>query len=1157
MLPKVFRAPDAEAGSGGGVADQVFIVAEGDALQLPENFDPAGASFVRAGPDLMLTSADGNEIVVADFFMSETPPALIGGDGAKVSGDLAVRLAGPRAPGAVAGEAAPLEAIGRVTSLTGEVTVIRADGTRVTLHAGDSMFMGDILETGVDSGVGVLLADGTSLSMADEGRMVLDEMVYDPGTQEGSVSLSVLKGVFTIVSGEVSKTDPDAMQVHTPMATIGIRGTQIGIDLTGEHGLTVVMMEEADSFIGEVTVTNDGGVMTLNQAYYALTVDSFISPPAPAQIFAHDTLLNTFGVTFAFLPVSGTNANDYGLQASLAEGLANFDALSGEDAAAFETSAGGEQAADEADASVPADDGGEEIPPEEGLAEFEAEVEAEAEAEAEAPVPDEFVTDAGEAIAPDNVAFGEEIAPMPVMEDIAAAALGEIDVTAPPPPAEVPPAPVIDPVIIPEPENVAPVAEPGAVLTAEDNIFTGQLAASDLEGGTLLFDVAEGGEPINGAVAISSDGTFSYTPDSDFGGEDTFTYQVTDDAGNVSTATVSVTVTPVADLPVLAVAGATGSEDTGISLAIAADMPAGTSETISSITISGVPEGAWLSTGTDNGDGTWGLTSDQLSGLILTPPIDYSGTIALSVTAVSSDGGLVVQDLSATVTAVADVPVIAVADVTGAEDTGVSLTIAASMPGGTTEEVASVTISGVPDGATLSAGTDNGDGSWTLTPDQLSGLTLTPPTDYSGTIVLSVTALSSDGGTTSQDLSATVTAVADVPTLTVSDVVVELPPVPGVEIEGGKGDDVLVGGAGDDSIDGGKGDDILVGGAGDDIIDGGKGDDVIYGDQAEGDVVVDDDDDGKHDDDDKHDDDGKHGDHDHDDGGDSDVPVLLPITEVPLNVEAALTDVDGSEALSIQIEGVPDGAILSLGADNGDGVWTLTGEDLSNLDSLTMTLAEGTAADDFSLSVTATSTEASTGEFSTASGVIDVTFEGGSTGGGADILSGGQGDDTIYAGGGADILDGGQGDDALYGGAGDDQLEGGKGDDELYGGAGDDQLDGGQGDDLIDGGAGDDVLVGGKGEDTFVFRAGDGDDIILDFGQQDELRFEGPEFSADDFSLQTNGDESATITFGGDAGVSVTLNDFEYEGGGEGYSVVQDGDAVVVTFNSDDQGGCG
>ena len=408
---------------------------------------------------------------------------------------------------------------------------------------------------------------------------------------------------------------------------------------------------------------------------------------------------------------------------------------------------------------------------------------------------------------------------------------------------------------------------------------------------------------------------------------------------------------------------------------------------------------------------------------------------------------------------------------------------------------------------------------------------LTPPENYSGAMNLSVSATSTDGSTASQDFTAAVSPVADQPTLTVSDVVVELPIVPGEEIDGGKGDDVLYGGAGDD------------------VIEGGQGDDVIYGDgqdvASEGDEEErDDDDEGHGYGHEKHDDDKRGHGHDDDHGDDGQpVPeppaddagdVVLPLTVVPLDVNAALTDVDGSEALSIEIAGVPDGGVLSLGADNGDGTWTLTGEDLSNLDSLTMTIPEGTTADDFALTVAATSTEIETGDFATTSGVIDVTFAGGSDGG-ADVLSGGQGDDTLYGGVGDDVLDGGKGDDALYGGVGNDILEGGKGDD------------------ILEGGAGDDVLVGGKGEDSFVFRAGDGNDIILDIGEQDELRFEGPEFSAEDFSLQTNGDESATITFGDDADVSVTLSDFDYDPG-DGYTVTQEGDAVVVTFHDDDQG---
>src|SRR5262249_60467892 len=81
------------------------------------------------------------------------------------------------------------------------------------------------------------------------------------------------------------------------------------------------------------------------------------------------------------------------------------------------------------------------------------------------------------------------------------------------------------------------------------------------------------------------------------------------------------------------------------------------------------------------------------------------------------------------------------------------------------------TIAGVPAGASLSAGTDNGDGSWTLAPGQLAGLSITPPANYSGSFNLSVTATSVDGAssaTTSATLSAAVTCVADAPTLHVA-----------------------------------------------------------------------------------------------------------------------------------------------------------------------------------------------------------------------------------------------------------------------------------------------------------------------------------------------------------------------------------------------------
>jgi hypothetical protein len=82
--------------------------------------------------------------------------------------------------------------------------------------------------------------------------------------------------------------------------------------------------------------------------------------------------------------------------------------------------------------------------------------------------------------------------------------------------------------------------------------------------------------------------------------------------------------------------------------------------------------------------------------------------------------------------------------VTGFADTAISLNIHAALADTDGSETLSVHIGGVPQYATLSAGTHNDDGTWTLSKADLSGLTLTPATGFSGTINLDVTATATE-----------------------------------------------------------------------------------------------------------------------------------------------------------------------------------------------------------------------------------------------------------------------------------------------------------------------------------------------------------------------------------------------------------------------------
>lgn len=128
--------------------------------------------------------------------------------------------------------------------------------------------------------------------------------------------------------------------------------------------------------------------------------------------------------------------------------------------------------------------------------------------------------------------------------------------------------------------------------------------------------------------------------------------------------------------------------------------------------------------------------------------------------------------------------------------------------------------------------------------------------------------------------------------------------------------------------------------------------------------------------------------------------------------------------------------------------------------------------------------------------------------GGNDTLLGQAGDDVLRGGGGNDALRGGGGADTLIGQGGDDALRGGGGVDLMNGGAGADLLIGGGGNDRIIGGKGADTLKGSGGNDVFVFRPGDGADVIRAFQQgRDRIEFTRGADDVGDLTITQVGDD--------------------------------------------------
>lgn len=143
---------------------------------------------------------------------------------------------------AQSGAAAPpqidTKPIGKVLSVTGvahiehpAAVVVQANlstGDTPT-KVGDLVYLGDVIQTGTDGVLSITFADGTSFNVSNNAKMEVNDFVYDPNGHSNSSLMSLTKGTFTFIAGDVAHTGD--MRVTTPVGTMGIRGTAPRVEI--------------------------------------------------------------------------------------------------------------------------------------------------------------------------------------------------------------------------------------------------------------------------------------------------------------------------------------------------------------------------------------------------------------------------------------------------------------------------------------------------------------------------------------------------------------------------------------------------------------------------------------------------------------------------------------------------------------------------------------------------------------------------------------------------------------------------------------------------------------------------------------------------------------------------------------------------------------
>jgi hypothetical protein len=327
----------------------------------------------------------------------------------------------------------------------------------------------------------------------------------------------------------------------------------------------------------------------------------------------------------------------------------------------------------------------------------------------------------------------------------------------------------------PSPNGTVVAGTNGDIVTAAGNIFAIDAAGQITENGTAIAITNSVTELayVSGTLyqeATSQNLWWSFN-------EATNTWTETSDPlPSGTTGSGGGTAAPAAVAPILTVADPGGNTGQAIPLSITATQASASLAAADlTVTVSNL-DGATLNHGTETA-GVYTLRASDLSGLTVTPASGFTGTLALTVTATdteaTSSASSTPDTLDVTVNPVAAAPNLGVTNASGKEGSSIALAITAAQASASLAAAdLTVTVSNL-DGATLNHGTETA-GVYTLHASDLSGLTVTPESGFTGTLALHVTATDTEASSSTSASSAMQTLDVSVtaPTPSANDTVV-------------------------------------------------------------------------------------------------------------------------------------------------------------------------------------------------------------------------------------------------------------------------------------------------------------------------------------------------------------------------------------------------
>ena len=170
------------------------------------------------------------------------------------------------------------DSIGDIVESTGVGKIVRQQENISNLN-NLPIQLNDVAETAMGSML-IKFLDNAELSLKEHSEVLIDEIYYDPDPNLSKMSMKFTMGTARFASGSLGLVNKANIDIQTPTATIGIRGTDFTttIDELG-RSLIVLLPDANGSPSGEISVTNLGGTVLLTESYQATMVSTLDSTP--------------------------------------------------------------------------------------------------------------------------------------------------------------------------------------------------------------------------------------------------------------------------------------------------------------------------------------------------------------------------------------------------------------------------------------------------------------------------------------------------------------------------------------------------------------------------------------------------------------------------------------------------------------------------------------------------------------------------------------------------------------------------------------------------------------------------------------------------------------------------------------------------------------